>query len=446
MLVPAEDDGGSVTDQPVVDAVAVAEELGRALYPGPVMATNVVADVIAADAVADRARCHLGPIARGETVAAWCLTGDGSPDADHVEVAGEPVGGGLRLDGVARFVHDAHVADLLLVAYRTAATLGQVLVPLPAAGVDTRVLGGLDLTRRLCEVRFSGAVVDDTPRRGLRTGCRRVDRSVGSPRDRAPGRRFGRCGRSAPRAHGRVRQGTRAVRACDRELPGDQAQARRTWSSSSRRTRRDALRRARDRGGPRRPRRGRRRRPARTHATRARTSAARPCKSTAESGSRGSTTCTSTSGGPRSTSCSTETQPGTGSACSRSLTRVSPRTPSRSRGTGGCVMDVTIAAIPPEYDAYRESSARSSRGTNRPWGGSRGRNSRPRRPGRRREAARLGPGTARRGLRDRAFPRRRRRARGSHPPRRAGADGDSVRAREPARGGCAAALRHRRPA
>ena len=72
----------------------------------------------------------------------------------------ETVDGRVRLDGVARFVHDAHDADLLLVAYRSAAGPGHALVPLPAAGVETRVLGGLDLTRRLCEVRFAGVEVD----------------------------------------------------------------------------------------------------------------------------------------------------------------------------------------------------------------------------------------------------------------------------------------------
>jgi alkylation response protein AidB-like acyl-CoA dehydrogenase len=64
------------------------------------------------------------------------------------------------LDGLARFVQDAHVADLLLVACRTPSGLAHVLVPAGAAGVGTRVLGGLDLTRRFCEVRFSGVRVE----------------------------------------------------------------------------------------------------------------------------------------------------------------------------------------------------------------------------------------------------------------------------------------------
>src|SRR6201999_100009 len=47
LLVPEQHDGGSVTNQPLVDLCAVAEELGRELYPGPVLATNVLADLLA---------------------------------------------------------------------------------------------------------------------------------------------------------------------------------------------------------------------------------------------------------------------------------------------------------------------------------------------------------------------------------------------------------------
>jgi len=157
-LVPESCDGGSVTDQPLVDLAALAEELGRELYPGPVLATNVVADVLTREG-SDRQRPYLASIARGEVAATWCLTGDGSIDLDGIAVTLADVGDGARLDGVARFVHDAHVADLLLVTSDASWGPSLVLVPLPADGVSVRVMAGLDLTRRLCEVRFDGVVV-----------------------------------------------------------------------------------------------------------------------------------------------------------------------------------------------------------------------------------------------------------------------------------------------
>lgn len=179
LLVPEDHDGGSVTGQPVVDLAAVAEELGRQLYPGPVLATNVVADVVARAGSEQQRKDHLGPIARGEAVATWCLTADGTADLDAVGVRATVDAGCVRLDGVARFVHDAHVADLLLVTAASPEGPSLVLVPLPSEGVSARQLGGIDLTRRLCEVRFEAASVpDDHVVGGLGGAAPLVDRAL----------------------------------------------------------------------------------------------------------------------------------------------------------------------------------------------------------------------------------------------------------------------------
>jgi alkylation response protein AidB-like acyl-CoA dehydrogenase len=160
MLVAEEYDGGSITDQPLVDLAAVAEELGRQLYPGPVLATNVVADAIGALGTDAQRKEHLGAIAHGDTVATWCLTGDGTVDADAVDVQlSTAESKTLRLEGSARFVHDAHVADLLLVTATGPGGLSLVLVPTTTAGVRSRPMGTIDLTRRFCEVRFDGVEV-----------------------------------------------------------------------------------------------------------------------------------------------------------------------------------------------------------------------------------------------------------------------------------------------
>ncbi len=158
VLIPAEHEGGSVTDQPLVDLVVLAEELGRALNPGPFVPCNVVADAIARFGTEVHAKEHLPRIARGEVTCAWCLSGDASPEPSAVEVRATRVGDGWRLDGVARYVHAAGDAALLLVTAVGADTGGVVnfLVPRPAAGVTERVLTGLDLTRRFAEVRFDG--------------------------------------------------------------------------------------------------------------------------------------------------------------------------------------------------------------------------------------------------------------------------------------------------
>jgi alkylation response protein AidB-like acyl-CoA dehydrogenase len=148
-----------VSDQPLVDLVAIAEELGRGLFPGPFLAANVIADALARHGSEAQKKDVLAPLARGERIVAWCATGDGSAEASGIAVSATPSAGALRLDGVARFVQDAHAADALLVACRAAAGPTLALVPLPARGVSVRVLRGLDLTRRFCEVSFSGAEV-----------------------------------------------------------------------------------------------------------------------------------------------------------------------------------------------------------------------------------------------------------------------------------------------
>jgi len=80
MLVPAQHGGGAITAQPLVDLVAVAEELGRVLHPGPLVPTNVVADALARFASGPLRNELLPGIASGELLAAWALTADGSAD------------------------------------------------------------------------------------------------------------------------------------------------------------------------------------------------------------------------------------------------------------------------------------------------------------------------------------------------------------------------------
>src|SRR5207253_1054098 len=69
--------------------------------------------------------------------------------------------GGFVLDGTAGLVSEGAAAGLFLV---TAADddggVTQFLVPADAPGVEVVPLGGLDLTRRFVDVRFSGVELD----------------------------------------------------------------------------------------------------------------------------------------------------------------------------------------------------------------------------------------------------------------------------------------------
>jgi len=162
MLVPPEHGGGSVTDQPLVDLAVLAEELGRVLYPGPFVPTNVVADAVARWGSDEQCAELLPGLASGELVAAWCTTADGSAEPAAIDVRAEPTGDGYRLDGVARHVHGATTADVLLVSAHAGDELVLLLVSLPADGATVRRHGGLDLTRRAGDVSFDHVTVPET--------------------------------------------------------------------------------------------------------------------------------------------------------------------------------------------------------------------------------------------------------------------------------------------
>jgi alkylation response protein AidB-like acyl-CoA dehydrogenase len=160
MLVPPEHDGGSVSEQPLVDLVVLAEELGRVLHPGPLVPTNVVADAVARWGSDAQRKEVLGPLARGEQLAAWCLAGDGSVEPDACQVRAERRHDLYVLDGVARFVHGAGVADLFLVLSWTSDGLAHLVVPAGSHGVAVGQERCLDLSRRFGEVTFGGVEVE----------------------------------------------------------------------------------------------------------------------------------------------------------------------------------------------------------------------------------------------------------------------------------------------
>jgi len=177
MLVPEEYGGGSVTEQPMVDLVALAEELGRELNPGPFVPTNVVASAIVRFGNEAQQATYLPGLAKGDATAAWCLSGDGSPEPAAVAVEATPEDGGWRLEGVSRYVQGAGQAALLLVVARQPDGLLNLLVARHSAGLSGRTLSGLDLTRRFSELTFDGVLVpegnelrDDRPLPGPHKG------------------------------------------------------------------------------------------------------------------------------------------------------------------------------------------------------------------------------------------------------------------------------------
>ena len=116
-----------------VEAGVVLEEIGRNLSPSPFL-TTAVAAVAALEGSAQAARWFPGILA-GETVAALAID-EGAKHRATVGMRAERAGNGFRLSGAKQFVTHGHVADLLIVAARTAGSdeedAGVTLFAVPA--------------------------------------------------------------------------------------------------------------------------------------------------------------------------------------------------------------------------------------------------------------------------------------------------------------------------
>ena len=114
-ILVGEDQGGLGMGH--VEAGVVLEEIGRNLSPSPFL-TTAVAAVAALKGTAAADRWFPGIVA-GDTVAALAID-EGAKHRDTVAMKAERSGNGFKLTGSKRFVTHGHVADLLIVAARTA--------------------------------------------------------------------------------------------------------------------------------------------------------------------------------------------------------------------------------------------------------------------------------------------------------------------------------------
>ncbi|WP_294337914.1 acyl-CoA dehydrogenase family protein [uncultured Sphingomonas sp.] len=114
VLIP-EADGGLGLGH--VEAGVVLEEIGRNLSPSPFL-TTAIAAVEALTGTAHAGQ-HFPGILTGETVAALAID-EGPKHRATVAMRAERAGNGFRLTGRKQFVTHGHVADLLIVAARTA--------------------------------------------------------------------------------------------------------------------------------------------------------------------------------------------------------------------------------------------------------------------------------------------------------------------------------------
>src|SRR5258706_1010195 len=169
IAIPEEYGGAGFT---FAEQAIVLEELGAALYPGPYLASAVLAATALLASSDDDAKRDLLPgIAVGQTVVTVAFTeDDGSwePDAIRLDASlasssqasssqasSSQAGGGWVLNGHKSFLLDGHTASLILAVARTDAGLSLFAIQPDAAGLTRKQLPPLDQTRRLARLEFT---------------------------------------------------------------------------------------------------------------------------------------------------------------------------------------------------------------------------------------------------------------------------------------------------
>jgi alkylation response protein AidB-like acyl-CoA dehydrogenase len=121
MLINEADAGGALSHHGILDLVLVAEAIGEAVAPGPLVPVSVVAHALSAHGSDAQRAAWLPGLLSGDVIGAW-VTGDGA------------------------IVEAGAQADVFLVTTAD----GQRIVP--AAEATVTPLGGLDLVRRFAQV------------------------------------------------------------------------------------------------------------------------------------------------------------------------------------------------------------------------------------------------------------------------------------------------------
>ena len=118
LLVP-EEFGGSGLGH--VEAGIVAEEIGHTLLPSPFLSSAVLtASAIARGGSKAQKTENLPKIAEGALLGALAIDEGAKHRPQSIKLKAERSGNGFRLNGAKGFVVDGHVADVLVVAARTA--------------------------------------------------------------------------------------------------------------------------------------------------------------------------------------------------------------------------------------------------------------------------------------------------------------------------------------
>lgn len=172
LFVPEAHGGGSLSGAPTVDAVIVAEEMGRLVAPGPFLPVNVVAAALVGAGTEAQQTEVLPSLLTGELIASWAVAErGGSWAADPGATTATIDGDEIVVEGEKAYVEAAAVADVFLVTARDGDGLSQVLVPRDADGLTVTRGRSVDMTRRFGTVKLEGVRLGVDAVVGTRSGA-----------------------------------------------------------------------------------------------------------------------------------------------------------------------------------------------------------------------------------------------------------------------------------
>ena len=149
-----------------LDLTVLLEEIGRSLTPGPFFSTVVLGGFTVLDAGTDEQKRSILPgICSGQTLMTLALTeASATYEPWGVETTATREGDSFRIDGQKLFVPDAHAADVLLVAVRTARSedpshgITLFFVDAGTHGLTVTQLSTISSDRQ-CEITLDGVTV-----------------------------------------------------------------------------------------------------------------------------------------------------------------------------------------------------------------------------------------------------------------------------------------------
>lgn len=143
-----------------VDWVVVLEEVGRSLFPSPLISTTLAAHAIAQFGNEPQRENWLPRLADGSAIGTLAILEAGQvPGPDGIALEATQEGADLVLRGEKVSVSDVAAADVFVVAYRSGDSAGLALVERGAAGLAIEAQSGIDLTKRVGRLSLDGVRV-----------------------------------------------------------------------------------------------------------------------------------------------------------------------------------------------------------------------------------------------------------------------------------------------